>query len=1078
MFSCRIAIAAFVLAPTILAQTPEPEAEARLLRYPHMQGDKIAFVHGGDIWTASANGGTAHRITSFDDGLELFPRISPDGNWVAFSGEYSGTRQIYLVPYSGGEPRQLTFYPDVGPMPPRGGYDHLPLDWTPDGKHILIRANRTPYGKRVGRYFLVDPWNGGLETPLQIPEGGPASLSPDGRKVAYNIISREWRTWKRYKAGRAQDVFLYDLDTNTVEQITDFAGTDNFPMWLGNRVYYTSDRAGGTLNLWRYDVGSKQTTQVTNFTDWDVLFPSRGAGGVIFEAGGHLHVMAEGTEAVRKLAIRLGDDKPWLRPVWKDGKRGFGGFAPSPSGKRCLVEFRGEIFSAPKEHGEVRNLTRTPNRRERSPDWSPDGKTITYLAEAGDDYELFARDAASGEERQLTNSTGAWILDYAWSPDSKRIAFSDKRNRLMVLDVASGSLHEVDRGAERGISQWSFSADSHWMTYVKRSVNGFNSVWISSVDDPKPTRVTTDRYRDNSPTFDPKGRYLYFASARDYKHDGYEFESRMYALTLRRDVEHPLGPRSDEEEIAADAEEDDEAPEEEQPAEEEEDDDRWAIDLDGIADRIVALPGSPSSYRGLVAVEKGLLFSEGGKLRHFDLEARESKVVLDLARGFVLTPDQKQLFYRHSGNLCYAKVSPGQKLGKDKVRLDGMRVRIVPRDEWAQMYGDAWRIMRDWFYDPRMHAVDWLAMRAKYAPLVAHASHRSDLDFLISELIGELNCGHTYVNSGELPSVERVPVGLLGCEFEVVEGAYRIQRIYPGENWNERTRSPLTEPGLDVKEGDFLVAIDDHDVRAPRTPFHYLENTVGRDVTLLVNDTPTREGARSVVVKPIASELGLRNLAWTRRNLELVTKLSNGRIGYVHVPNTAIDGHRELFKHFRPQARVCEAMIIDDRYNGGGFVPSDMAFSLGQPVLNYWARREAQLDTTPQFAFEGPMTMLINGYSSSGGDAFPYYFRKLGLGKLIGKKTWGGLVGYSGSPRLLDGGGMAVPSFAFVNVDGEWDVEAVGVAPDIEVFDDPSMIQAGREPVLEAAVEHLLRELETRKPAARPPTPAGPDRRQ
>lgn len=1063
-----------ITASAASAQSPSEPAPARLLRYPHIQGDKIAFVHGGDLWTASAGGGVAHRLTSFDDGLELFPRISPDGNWVAFSGEYSGTRQIYVVPYAGGEPRQVTFYPDVGPMPPRGGYDHLPYDWTPDGKHILVRANRTPYGKRVGRYFLVDPWNGGLEQALPIPEGGPVSLSPDGRKLAYNIISREWRTWKRYRAGRAQDVFVYDLDANTVEQITDFEGTDNFPMWLGDRIYFASDRTG-TLNLYRYDLETEATTQVTNFTDFDVLFPSRGDSGVIFESGGFLHVMDRATERVRKLDIVLGDDKPWMRPVWKEGSKRFGDFAPSPSGKRVLVEYRGDIFSAPKQKGEVRNITRTPLRREHDPMWSPDGKTISYLAEAGDDYELFVRDVVTGDETQLTRGNGAWILGHDWTADSSRIVFTDKKNRLMAVEVQSATVTELDRGSEGQIREWEIAPDSNWLTYVKTSRNGFTSIWLCSIADPQPVKVTTDHYRDGSPSFDPEGRYLYFVSSRDYEHDGYEFESRLYALLLRRDVEHPLAPESDEEGVGAEVSLDDVTAEE---ASTEDEPSAWSIDLDGIESRLVTLPGSPGRYRGLVGVEGGLLFHEGGNLHRYDLEERESSEVLEGVGGFVVTPDRSQLFYRHRGNLCYAKAKSGQKAGADTVALDGLRVRVVPQDEWKQMYADAWRIMRDWFYDPQMHAVDWRAMREKYAPLVAHASHRSDLDFLISEVIGELNCGHTYVTSGELPAVERVPVGLLGCEFERDGDAYRIAKIFPGENWVERTRSPLTEPGLDVKIGDYLVAIDDHDVRAPATPYHFLENTVGHQVTLLVNDRPEREGARAVVVEPIESEVDLRNLEWTRRNAEIVAELSGGRIGYVHVPNTAIDGHRELFENFRPQARVVEAMIIDDRYNGGGFVPDDMAFALGKPVLNYWARRDAELTTTPRYAFEGPMTMLINGYSSSGGDAFPFYFRKLGLGKLIGKKTWGGLVGYSGSPRLVDGGGLAVPSFAFVNTDGEWDVEAVGVAPDIEVFDDPTMIQAGREPVLEAAVQHLLDELERRSPPERPAVPAGPDRRR
>jgi tricorn protease len=803
-------------------------------------------------------------------------------------------------------------------------------------------------------------------------------------------------------------------------------------------------------------------------------------------------VMDEGSEKVRQLSITLADDKPWLRPVWKQARRA-GSFAPSPSGKRIVVEFRGDIFSVPESKGEARNLTRSPGRRERDPDWSPDGKTITYLAEDGENYELFARDAATGAERQLTRGSPAWILGYQWSPDSSTIGFTDKNNRLVALDVATSKQTVLDVGSEAGFREWSFSADNRWVTYTKQSRNSFRSIWLCEVKDPEPFRVTSDQYQDRSPSFDPKGRYLYFVSSRDYKHEGYEFESRMYALLLRKDVEHPFGPQSDEEPLTDASKEDPATDPANDPAatdsvakksvaknsgeKKSEKPKPWIIDRDRLADRLVVLPESTGAYFGLVGVDDGLLFFSAAGLSKFDLKTRKSsEVVKGLRRGYALTPDRKRMFYSYKGDLCYGKPAAGHKAGANKVSLAGVRVRVVPQEEWQQMYTDAWRIMRDYFYDPNMHGVDWRAMRDKYQPLVRHASHRTDLDFLIGELIGELNCGHTYVTQGETPRVDRVPIGLLGCEFEQIDERYRIKAIFAGENWVERTRSPLTEPGVKVDEGDYLIAINGEDVVAPKTPYQFLENTVGRQVTLLVNDKPSREGARKVVVKPIASEVGLRKLAWVRHNRAIVDKLSGGRIGYIHVPNTAIDGHRELFKGFRPQALVKEAMIIDDRYNGGGWVPSDMAMSLRQPVLSYWARRNSQMSTTPTFAFEGPMTMLINGYSSSGGDAFPFYFRKLGHGKLIGKKTWGGLVGYSGSPRLLDGGGLAVPGFAFVNTNGEWDVEAVGVAPDIEVFDDPTRIQAGSEPTLEAAVKHLLAELGKKPVRSRPAPPDGPKR--
>jgi tricorn protease len=1097
---------AALLAAALLTLTASAQAgqdEARLLRFPHIQGEKIAFVYGGDIWTASSRGGDARRVTSFDDGFELFPRISPDGEWIAFSGEYSGARQIWLVPYDGGVPRQLTHYPDVGNMPPRGGYDHLPIDWSPDGQRLLIRANRTPYGQRVSRYFWVDPFGGGLEEPLQIPEGGPASLSPDGTKLAYDIISREWRTWKRYRAGRAQDVWIYDLAADTVEQITDFDGTDNFPMWLGERIYYTSDRTG-TLNLYRHDLASGESTPVTSYTDFDVLFPSRGAGGLIFQKGGHLHVMDAGTEEVRQLDIVLSDDRPWLRPVWKDGEDGgLGSYDVSPSASRVVVEFRGDLFDVPAEKGRAKNLTRTPERRERDVEWSPDGKTISYMAEVGDDYELFLRSMVDGSERQVTDGTGAWILQASWSPDSESMLIADKANRLSVLDVESGALREIDSSSENTIRGASWSGDSSWLTYLKTSLNGYDSVWIAPVEgEGEPVQVTTDHYDDGAAVFDPGGDYLYFASWRDFQFGDRSFEARLYALLLREDVESPLALENDVEEATEEEDEEEAAEEDSDGAEaedgesgegddeaeaedgdegedeedEEEEEEPLQIDLDGLAERLVALPGDSGSYFNMEGVEGGFLFVEGGDLQKYSVEDREAETILEGVGGYMLTPDGKKLLYRHRRNLAIAKVSPGQKAGKDPLPMDGVRVKITPRTEWAQIYTDAWRIMRDWFYDPAMHGVDWRAMREKYRPLVDHVAHRDDLDFLLGELIGELNAGHTYVTSGESPSVARVPVGVLGCDFEQDGSRYRIAKIFKGRPWNSGEGSPLAEVGVDAAVGDYLISIDGEDVTTADDPYRHLENKVGDQVVLGLAAAADGADVRDVVVRPIRSEQTLRYLDWVESNRQRVEELSGGRIGYVHVPNTSFQGHRELWEGFTPQARVKQAMIIDDRYNGGGFIPFDMINSIAAPVLNYWSRRGTQPAPTPSTGFDGPMAMLINGYSSSGGDAFPFYFRKLGLGPLIGKTTWGGLIGYSGSPRMIDGGGLAVPAFSFINTEGEWDVEAVGVAPDIEVFDDPTLIQAGREPTLEAAVQYLLEELERNPAPARPATPAGPQR--
>ncbi len=1057
------------------AQSPE----AKLLRYPHVQGQKIAFCHGGDIWTVSLDGGRARRVTSFDEGLELFPRISPDGNWIAFSGEYGGSRQVFLIPYEGGEPKQLTFYPDVGVMPPRGGYDNLVYDWTPDGKKILVRSNRTPFGQRAGKYFLVDAKGQGMETALPVPEGGAASFSPDGSKLAYNVISREWRTWKRYRAGRAQDVYIYDLKSNVAHRITDFEGTDNSPMWLGEKIYFTSDRTG-VLNLFAYELRTKSVKQVSEFEDFDVLFPARGAGGIAFEKGGELWFMDAKTEECRKIRVTLSDDQPWRRAVWKKGAGKNGGFDLSPSGKRIVFEFRGEIFDAPAENGEPTNLTRTASRRERQPRWSPDGRWISYLAEVGDDYELFLFDRRSKREKQLTKDTGAWILSTVWSPDSAHILLTDKAQRVRAVAVGDGKIIQLDRALESVPSQVSWAADSKWVCYLKAGANRYSSVWVCSIANPAPRRVTSERWSDGSPSFDPKGRWLWFSSARSFNYRELSFDQRLYGLLLNPDVPSPIPYREDLESEglgdSAKAAKNDSDGDGEDKKEKDAKSRDFKIDFAGIEDRLIVLPGSAGSYRGLTAMKGGLLFSSGGKLQLYDFDERETKTVLDGVRGYRSGAKRDRLIYRHRGKICLAKPKPKQEAGANAVDLDSLSLKVDPRVEWSQMYQDAWRIMRDWFYDPKMHRVDWLAMRKKYEPLLAHMSHRSDLDFLLGELVGELNAGHTYVSSGENPTVDRVAAGALGCVLEPSDGRYRIAKIYKGENWDRAGRSPLTEPGVDARVGDYLLAIDGHQILAADHPYKHLVGTVGRRVRLSLCESTDIEKAREVVVRPIASEVRLRYLEWVEKNRKIVDRLSGGRIGYVHVPNTSVEGHRRLYEGFRPLVRVKDGIIIDDRYNGGGFIPDRMANFLAQRVLNYWSRRDAELYPTPRFGFNGPMAMLINGYSSSGGDAFPYYFRRLGLGPLIGKTTWGGLVGYSGSPRLLDGGGLSVPSFAFVNDAGDWDVEAVGVRPDIEVEDQPGLIQQGREPMIERAVIYLLEELEKASKIKRPDVPDGPKR--
>jgi len=1063
--------------------TLSAQEETRLLRFPHIHGNTVVFTYAGDLYTAPVTGGEAKRLTSHE-GLELFARFSPDGRWIAFSGEYAGTRQVYVMPSAGGTPRQLTFYPDVGPMPPRGGYDHLVLDWTPDGSKIMVRANRTPFAERAGRYYLVDPVNGGLEVPLEIPEGASgATFDETGTKLAYNIKSREWRHWKRYRAGRQQDVWIYDFANHTSERITTESSTDNFPLWVGDEIFFVSDRdQNEKLNLWAYDTGAGTKAQVTTFTEFDVMWPSRGEGGIVFENGGYLYHMDPATKESRKISITVKGDFPYTAPYFKNVSDDVESFDISPSGKRVVFTARGELFTVPAENGNIRNISETPASRERGVTWSPDGKWISFFSDVSGNYDLYVMPSdRSAEPRRLMMGEAVWMDGVQWSGDSEWIAWSDNMNRLRAMEVASKNLVEVDQTSTGRLNDFSWSADGKWIAYTKNGENAMSSIWLYSFESGRKSQVTGEMTDEGSPAFDPEGRFLYFVSFRDFNFSfggGSNFRSRIYAATLQDDFGHPFPPKSDEEpavvgeEPAGDAADDDEDSDEAEKA--------MRVDLDGLGDRIMPLPGvDPGSYRGLIPTEDGLLYFSGGALHSYSLEDRESKEIIARINGFAITADQKKLVYRSGGSdFGIVDVKPGQKNDAGRLDLEEMNLHIDPKVEWAQIYHDAWVLMRDWFYDPGMHGVDWPAMYDRYQPLVAHVAHRADLDYVITELIGELNVGHTYSNSSpEQPRVERVDVALLGAEFEADGHRYRISNIFPGENWHEEYRSPLTEPGIDVKEGDYLIAIDGDEVTTADNPYSFLVGKADQTVEVTVNDGPTSQGARSFTVRPITSEMGLRYKEWVARNAALVDSLSGGRIGYIHLPNTSVPGFRELAEGWQP-LHMKEALILDDRYNGGGFIPEDMAFMMGAPLLNLWAQRNLDIYTQPAVVHTGPKAMLINGQSSSGGDALPYYFRKLGLGPLIGELTWGGLVGYSGNPGFVDGGNVIAPRFAFIDTDGNWAVEAEGVAPDpgFVVLDRPEEIASGREPMIERAVEYLLRELE--KPQyKRPGRPSGPIRR-
>ena len=1075
---------------------------ARLLRMPDIAGDTLVFVYAGDLWVAHADGGTARRLTS-DPGLEQFPKLSPDGRWVAFTGDYSGTRQVHVIPVDGGTPRQLTYYNDVGDLPPRGGVDNRVTDWTPDGREILFLPHRLPWSERMPVHYVV-PFAGGMERPLGIPEGSGGSYSPDGARLAYTPIEREFRTWKRYRGGRAQDVWIFDLAGTTAERLTTYEGTDNQPVWVGDSVYFTSDRTG-TLNLWAYALATREERQVTHHTDYDALWPSGDARRIVYEHGGFVRRFDPATGEDVRVPIRLGGDFPGTVPRFQSVAGNVEDATISPTGARALFAARGDLFTVPAKEGEARNLTASPGVRERAPAWSPDGRWVAYWSDESGEYELWLRPAdGGGEPRRLTRDGAAepnWRYGARWSPDGKRLAFGDRRARLRVVDVGSGAVTDVDRGTHGDITDATWSPDSRWLAYSKTSGEPRGSIWAWSADQERSFQLTGDDTTESEPVWDPKGRYLYFLSNRDFDltFSGYEFDflytrpARVFVATLSADSPALFLPQSDEEPAregaslvpppeqgrsgrgrdrgaggAAEAEDaaGGEAAAASGPV-------RVRLDPEGFERRVRAIPGPAGEYGDLHAVEAGVLYLEtehgSTALQLFDLEAREEKTVLADVAAYVPSADGKKLIWRRGAGpratWGIADAKPGLEGAPGQLSLDGLEAKVDPRAEWRQVFADGWRMLRDFFYDPAMHGLDWGAMRRKYEPLVEHVAHRADLDYVLGELGSELEAGHMYVETAPGWQVPRRDGGLLGAEIVAHDsGHYRIARIYPGENWHEDFRSPLTEPGVDVREGDLILAVDGVSTKGVDNFYRLMENKGDQVVTLRVAAAPEAR-AREARVRPITRETNLRYLDWVESRRRRVAEASRGRLGYIHLPNTAAEGNRELYKGFYAQSAK-DGLILDDRYNGGGFIPFQMIELLQRPLLSYWARRDVAPFTTPDFYHLGPKAVLVNGYSASGGDAFPYYFRQRGMGPLIGTRTWGGLIGLSGNPRLMDGGAVLVPNFRFVAPGGAWAVEGVGVAPDIEVVDRPDLVARGQDPTLERAIEVLLADLERNPPRA------------
>jgi tricorn protease len=1071
--------------------------DARLLRFPDIHGDTVVFCYGGDVWSVPAAGGTARRLTT-GEGLEMFPRFSNDGRWIAFTGHYDGTSDVYVIPAGGGEPRRLTFYPSQVNSE-RLGWDNMVLGWTPEGR-ILFRGQRNFINGFVGEPYTVSPEGGPVER-FPLPESGIVSFSPDGQKVAYTRIFRDFRTWKRYKGGMAQDVWIHDLRTRATERITDWVGTDTQPMWIGDAVYFISDREDWKLNLWKYDVPTRQTTRATDFKEFDVKWAHAGTGQIVFENGGFIHRLDPRDGVPRKLTVALPDDRRLARTRWTDVKGRITSFSLAPGAARAAFTARGDVFSVPAEHGTIRNLTDSQGVREKSAAWSPDGKWVAYVSDASGEEEIhvLAQDGRT-PPRQVTSGSSSWHFAPVWSPDSKKIAWADRSMRLYWVDVETKQPPvQADLARVQEITDYTFSPDSKWIAYTKRTENTFTGIFLYSLE-AKAVHAATPADGSQSPAFDPEGKYLYFLSDRDVSPTLGSLElsftvnkmTRPQALVLRADLPSPVAPKSDEvkpdELKAAEARKDEKGGQAGQTAAK--DDKKKAepfrIDLPGLAERVVSLPVAPGNYAGLAVAAGKLIWvsfptqaltdddSPKASLRMFDFETRKEAEIVGGVQGLSVAPDGAKLLVQVEKG--FAVVEPKENVTIDKtLDLAGLRMDLDPKAEWAQIFRDTWRIQRDFFYVADMGGIDWPAMRTRYEPLLPYVSHRSDLTYLLGELAGELGSGHSYVGGGDQPRPERRPVGLLGAELrlDAKAGAWQIARVYPGQSWVSNRRSPLTEPGTRVAEGEYLLAIDGKDLGPADEPYRLLAGKADALVTLLVGKTPVRKAAREVTIKTITDEDGLRYHDWVERNRKKVQDATGGRVGYLHIPDMGGNGLQEFIRQYYPQVRK-EALIVDVRANGGGFVSEMILERLRRVVMAMGSARGARPSTYPVSSFSGPMVALINAYSASDGDIFPFFFREYGLGPLIGTRTWGGVVGIRGQENLVDGGYAYVPEFGTFSLKGQWLMENEGVSPDIEVDNLPADELAGKDAQLDRAIEEILKRLAEKKtvlPEADPPSP-------
>lgn len=1071
------------------------QQETRLLRFPAISGDNVVFTYAGDLYYVSAKGGVARKITN-QEGYEMFAKFSPDGKQIAFTGQYDGNTEVFLMPATGGEPKRLTYTATLGrdDISDRMGPNNIVMTWSKDGKNIIYRSRKQSFNDFIGQLFTVSV-SGGLSQQLPLPAGGFCTYSPDGKKLAYNRVFREFRTWKYYKGGMADDVWIYDFDTKKTENITNNVAQDIFPMWIDNEIYFLSDR-DRTMNLFSYNITSKEIKKVTNFTEYDIKFPSLGDNKIVFENGGFIYVFDAKTQKYDKLNIIISEDFYSGRNELKDASQSINTYGLSPDGARLVFGARGDVFTVPAKDGFIRNLTQSSGVHDRNVAWSPDGKNIAYISDATGEYEIYIV-AQDGSEKaiQLTKNADTYKYSIEWSPDSKKIMWSDKMLRLQYVNIDTKEVTQVKKSERWEITQYTWSPDSKWIAYTDSKDIDFGVVYLYNLETKVSTPATDVWFDSDQPAFSSDGKYLFFTSRRDFDpiyndvewNYAYKDMSKIYFVTLANTTVSPFAPENDEVDFSKLNEKKDDAKKDDTKTSKDKDkkdiikDVNIKIDLENIKDRIAVLPIDNGNYYGITAIDDNVYYINNSmgnstSLKLFNLKEKK-ETTLGEYRSYATSANNKKMLIR-KGSKFYVIDLPSKELKLDKsVDVSDMNVMVNKKEEWKQIYDESWRQMRDFFYDPNMHGVDWKKMHDKYAVLVPYVNNRNDLNYLIGELIGELNIGHAYTGGGDKPSPDRIKMGLLGASISRhSSGYYKIDKILKGQNWTKDLRSPLTGIGVNVNEGDYIIAINGKSTKDVNDIYQLLINTANKEIELTVNSTPDDKGSHKTLVIPIEDESQLYYFAWVENNIKKVSDATKGQVGYIHIPDMGAEGLNEFVKHFYPQLNK-KALIIDDRGNGGGNVSPMIIERLRRELsLMGMSRNTTKGGTRPEQMLFGPKVLLVNNYSASDGDLFPYQFKYHKIGKVIGLRTWGGVVGIRGSLPFIDGGTLSKPEFAHYAADSSaWIIEGYGVDPDIIVDNDPAKEFAGEDQQLNKAIEVILEDLKNFNKQL-PPIPQFPNK--